>query len=101
MEIKFLKRKKKFRKGGLGIKPDLYWRYILYVTFVLIILSFAFGFYLFMRINKEPNLSVASVNRGDLIKKERIDKVLEYFKEREKKSAEILNSPSLIVDPSL
>ncbi|MFA5095482.1 MAG: hypothetical protein WC447_02390 [Candidatus Paceibacterota bacterium] len=101
MEIKFLKREKRFRKGGLGIKPDLYWRYILYITFILIILSFVFDFYLFIKINKEPNPPVLSTNEREAIKKERIDKVLEYFKEREKKSIEILSSPSPIVDPSL
>jgi hypothetical protein len=101
MEIKFLKKKKKFRKGGLGIKPDLYWRYILYMTFVLILLSCVFGLYLFMKINNESISAVVNVNGENSIKKERIDKVLEYFKEREQKSIEILNSPSPIVDPSL
>ena len=101
MEIKFLKRKKKFKKGGLGIKPDLYWRYILYVTFALILLSCVFGLYLFMKINNESASPVINISGENSIKKERIDKVLEYFSEREKKSIEILNSPSPIVDPSL
>ena len=101
MEIKFLKKKKKFRKGGLGIKPDLYWRYILYITFVLIFIFCIFGLYLFIKTSQEPILPIANVNGQDTIKKERINKVLEYFTEREKKSTEILNSPSPIVDPSL
>ncbi len=101
MEIKFLKKKKKFRKGGTWIKPDLYWKYILSATFILILFAFAFGLYLFMEINKEPVSPVANISGQDMIKKERIDKVLEYFIEREKKSTEILNSPSPIVDPSL
>jgi hypothetical protein len=101
MEIKFLKKKRKFRKGGMGISPDLYWSYILYITFAGIVLSCAFGLYLFMRISNESTPLVISANGDSLIKKERIDKVLEYFGEREKKSAEILNSPSPIVDPSL
>jgi hypothetical protein len=101
MDIKLLKKKKKFVKGGSGIKPDLYWRYILYTTFILIFLSCVFGIYLFMKINKESISPVLDTNRQDTIKKERIDKVLEYFTERENKSSEILNSPSPIVDPSL
>ena len=36
-----------------------------------------------------------------IVKKESIEKVLEYFSEREKKSNQILNSPSPVVDPSL
>lgn len=101
MDIKFLKNKKKFRKGGLGIKPDLYWRYILFMTFMLIILSCVFGTYFFVKINKGPIPLTADTSEQEAIKKERFDKVLEYFSEREKKSIEILNSPSPIIDPSL
>ncbi|MFA5936389.1 MAG: hypothetical protein WC822_00760 [Candidatus Paceibacterota bacterium] len=101
MNLKFLKKKKKFKKGGLGIKPDLYWQYILLVTFILIILASIFGLYIFWGINNESTLPVSNVGEQEAIKKERIDKVLEYFQEREKKSLEIINSPSPIVDPSL
>ncbi|OGI71358.1 hypothetical protein A3B84_00645 [Candidatus Nomurabacteria bacterium RIFCSPHIGHO2_02_FULL_35_13] len=101
MEIKFLKKKKNFTKGDLNTKPDLYWRYILYMTFTLIFASFAFGLYLFIKINKESNLPVINTDEQKTIKKERIDKVLEYFEERKNKSIEILNSPSPIIDPSL
>ena len=101
MEIKFLKKKRKFRKGGLGIKPDLYWKYLLYMTFILILLSCAFGLYLFIEINKEPVSTVMNIDKKRMTEKERLTKVLEYFSERKKKSVEILNSPSPIVDPSL
>ncbi|MEK7089104.1 MAG: hypothetical protein AAB913_03160 [Patescibacteria group bacterium] len=100
MEIKFLKKKKKFVKGGSNIRPDLYWRYILYMTFTLILISCAFGLYLFLKINKESTLTTINVNEQEVIKKERLNKVLEYFKKRENKSIEILNSPSPIIDPS-
>ncbi|MFA6586001.1 MAG: hypothetical protein WCS86_02460 [Candidatus Paceibacterota bacterium] len=99
--LKFLKKKKKFRKGGSGIKPDLYWRYILCMTFALVLIFCIFGFYFFMEINKESVSLFPGVSGKETIKKERIDKVLEYFKEREKKSVEIINSPALIIDPSL
>lgn len=100
MEINFLKKNKKLIRKDLEIKPDLYWKYILYITFVLIFFSFVFGFYLFIKISKEPVLSVNNTSGQETIKKERINKVLEYFSDREKKSTEILNSPSPIVDPS-
>jgi len=101
MKIKFFKKKKKFKKGGLIIKPDLCWIYIICVVFIIIIISCTFGFYLFAEINKEPTLPVVNTGEQGIIKKERIDEVLEYFKEREDKSTEILNSPSPIVDPSM
>jgi len=101
MEIKFLKKKKKFIKGGLSIKPDLYWRYILYMTFTLIFISCAFGLYLFIKINRELTSPITNINEQEIIKKERLDEVLKYFKKRENKSIEILNSPSPIIDPSM
>ena len=101
MNLKFLKKKKKFKKGGLGIKPDLYWQYILLATFILIILASVFSLYIFWEVNNASTLSVLNTGEQEAIKKERIDKVLEYFQERGKKSLEIINSPSPIIDPSL
>ncbi|PIP68850.1 hypothetical protein CO033_01775 [Candidatus Nomurabacteria bacterium CG_4_9_14_0_2_um_filter_32_10] len=101
MEIKFLKKKKKFTKGGLRIKPDLYWRYILYVTFILISLSFVFGFFLFRKINNQLVSPISNLDGQEIIDKGRINKILKFFKGRENKSIEILNSTSPIVDPSL
>jgi len=101
MEIKFFKKQKKFKKGGWAIKPDLYWGYILAITFLFILLFCIFGLYLFIKVNKEPISFVPTVSDQEIIKKEKLDKVLEYFSEREKKSEEILNSPSPIVDPSI
>lgn len=102
MDLKIFKIKKSFKKGGLGLRPNTGWKIILYVAFVIILGSFVFGFNLFMQTNKEFVASVA--NTGEqikIVKKERIQKVLEYFSLREKKSVEILNSPLPIVDPSL
>ena len=101
MNLKFFKKKKKFRKGGSGVKPNLYWKYILYVTFFLIIGSFVFGFYFFMKTNEQLTLPTIKTSKKETIKKERLNDVLKYFTEREKKSTEILNTPSPIIDPSL
>ena len=101
MELKSIKRKKKFKKGGSRIKPNLYWKYILYMTFFLILISFVFAFYLFIKTNKELSLPTIKTSKKETIKEEELDNALDYFKEREKKSTEILNSPSPIVDPSL
>lgn len=101
IEINFLKKKKKFKKGGLRIRPDIFWRYVLGMTIILVFLSCALGLYLFLKINKEPISSAISIDQKQTIRKERLKKVLDYFSEREKKSMEILNSPSPISDPSL
>ncbi len=101
MKIKFFKREKKFKKGGFGVKPDLYWKYILFAIFSLILASCIFGLCLFIKINRELISPVTNTSERETIKKERLDKILEYFSEREKKSIEILNSPSPIIDPSL
>jgi len=101
MKFNFLKKKKKFIKGGSKIKPDFYWRYIVYLTFVLFFLSCIFGIFLFKKVNSEITLSVENSREQETIKKERFNEILEYFQEREKKSIEIINSPSPISDPSI
>lgn len=101
MEIKFLKNKKVFKKKEIETDPNLYWKYVLLVTFILILVSCAFGFYLFSKTNKNLMFPTVNLDEQGAIKKERLDNVLEYFKERENKSIEISNSPSPISDPSL
>ena len=102
MKIEILKTKKNFKKGGFHTNPNVSWEVLLFIALILILLSFVFGFYLFRQINKEFILSDSENNsQTKVIKKERIQKVLEYFSERQKKSAEMLNSPAPIVDPSL
>ena len=54
-----------------------------------------------MEINKEPIPTVMNIDKKGMTEKERLTKALEYFSERKKKSIEILNSPSPIIDPSL
>lgn len=102
MDIKIFKNKKSFKKGGFHSNPNISWEFVFWAAFVLVLASFVFGFYLFVQINKEFILPT-TIKDGQvpIVNKDRIEKVLNYFSEKEKKSAEILNSPSPIVDPSL
>jgi len=101
MEIKFLQKKKVFKKVGSQIRPDLYWGYILLLVFIIIFVSLVLGFLLFIKVNKESELSIESTGGQESIKKERLDEALKFFENRKNKSIEILNSPSPIIDPSL
>ena|SRR3989344_7251467 len=100
--IKFFKREKHFKKKSGEVNIDLYWSFIFYTGFFLTLAAFAFGLYLFGRINKELILSADGISgQFQTIKKERIEKALEYFSLRKQKSSQILNSPAPVVDPSL
>ncbi|MEI8175116.1 MAG: hypothetical protein WCG28_04160 [bacterium] len=104
MKIKFFKKEKSFKKEkeSLWLNINFYWKLAVLFMFLVIIISFAFGYYFFMQMSKESvALPVISSGQTDTVKKERIDKVLEYFSTRETKSAVILNSPAPVVDPSL
>ena len=102
MDIKFLKIKKTFRKGGLHINPDVFWNILQGTAFVLVISSFIFGFYLFYKIEKGFVLPTQSTdNKTQSIDMERINKILELFSQKKEKSTKITNSPSPIVDPSI
>lgn len=62
MKIKFPKIKKHFKKDSSEIKPDLYWKIILNSSFVFIVLFCVFGYYNFIRINKESVLNIEETN---------------------------------------
>jgi len=100
----FKKREKTFKKDKQTVWFNINFYWELAVSFMLIafISSLFFGYNLFMKVNKEFVLSDdEKVGQIKTIKKDRIDAVLKYFSAREKKSNQILNSPSPLVDPSL
>ena len=100
--IKLFKKEKSFKKERLHRSPSFFWKLAILVIFVVFIFSYFFGYYLFIQINKEPLLETSSISsQVETVKKERIDKVLEYFSNREQKSNQILNSSAPIIDPSL
>jgi len=100
MQIKFSKPKNDFKKKGAP-NPDMYWKLIVCVTSLILFSSFVFGYYSFQEVNKEENITPSTDIEQQKKRTERLEKVLEYFGEREKKSEELLNSPSPVVDPSL
>lgn len=101
MEIKFFKKRKSFKKGGIITNPGFFWSTLLVSLSLLILVALVFGFLLFKQINNGANFDTdMPVNNVSLIDKTRLEKVLEYFSSREKKSLEILNSPAPVVDPS-
>lgn len=88
----------------MGPDLNLYWGLIVCVLLATAIIASFFGYYLFQKLNKEPALLApagGASSQIETVKKERIDKVLEYFSERKNKSSQILNSPAPVVDPSL
>jgi hypothetical protein len=99
MKLKIFKKEKVFRKGGFHINPDLWWEAVLSISFLLILASFIFGFFLLRNLSKEPVVAEIA-GQAKTIKKERINSALRYFAEKKRRSLEIANSPSPIVDPS-
>ena len=102
MKIQFIKKENSFKKKNFVFHPDLYWELAIFIAFIMIILSFFFGYYLFTQINQEP--APSDNNAGaqvPTVNKDRLEKDLNYFFDRAQKSYDILNSPSPVVDPSL
>ena len=101
MKIKLFKKENNFKKKDFELNPNLYWKIVLFLALAAIFFSFSFGYYLFMKINNEDSsLSAGDIKQAPLLTRASLEKALNYFSEREKKSAEIINSPSPIVDPS-
>lgn len=97
------KKKKKFTKEGFAVNPSLYWRFILTLAFFIIVLAFLFGFYLLNQLNKPfvPKEEDVSGVNVEVTNEERLNKILEYFKEREVVSEEIVKEPTSVKDPSI
>lgn len=101
MQIKFFKTKKNFKKKNLELNPYLYWKLIVLSAIILTTGAFVFGYYTFIQTQEDSTDSIKNSINKKPIEKERIEKVLDYFSLREKKSVQIINSPSPVVDPSL
>ena len=102
MELKnIFKLNKKFRKGGFHTDPNIGWGVVLAVGLLLILAGIVFGAYMLLKISKDTEIT-QSVNSGiKIVKKERIEKMVESFYKREIKSSDILREPAIIVDPSI
>jgi hypothetical protein len=102
MKINFLKKNKdhfSIKKGN--INPNIYWMWIFSTGLVLTLVFFSLGFYMFQKINSDSDSTTQAEINSKAVKKEKIDKALNYFKTREETSGNILNSPAGVVDPSL
>ncbi|MFZ3015608.1 MAG: hypothetical protein WA101_01230 [Minisyncoccia bacterium] len=102
MKIEFFKIKKNFAKEGrFQEKPDFFWKMAFYLGLVLTLSFFILGFFIFKQVDKESVLPMTNGVKAKIVQKERVIKVLEYFKGQEKKSEEVLNPLLKIADPSL
>ncbi len=100
LDLKILKPKKKFKKGGIHVNPEVYWVSALGVTAFIVLVMMVFGYILFQRVDAELVPVTDADSRANKIDKARIDRTLEYFKKRELVSDEIINMGAPVVDPS-
>ena len=102
LNFSFLKSKKVFVKNNVQPNANLFWMILFFLGFVLTLIIFIFGFFLFMKINTDDNSTSLPESRElKKINKIRIDKVLSIFSDRAKVSEDIINSQNSIIDPSL
>jgi len=98
---KYFKKEKKFKKDFLTVNPDAYWKSVLLLFTVMILVFLVFGYYLVRKVNNsknnEPNTSTL---RSKTINQEKLNQAIEYFSKREKVSETITNYPSPVIDPS-
>jgi lipid-A-disaccharide synthase-like uncharacterized protein len=102
MNIEFFKKRNNFKKKNFSLNPNLYWKLAVFGGLLMALLAFFFGYYLLNQINTEPvSLNTNNEGQAGMVDKVRLEKALNIFSEREKKSTDILNAPSPVVDPSL
>jgi cell division protein FtsW (lipid II flippase) len=102
IQSRLFKREKKFKKEGSWLNIYFYWKFVLGIVFVAILLSLFLGYSLFTETDRDFVLSGENFSqKSKLVRKKRIDSVLEYFRERKEKTNQIINSSNNIIDPSL
>lgn len=102
MQIKFFEKKNSFEKKDFQFNSSLYWKFALFFAFSMILGSFFFGYNFFVKINQESTLlNSDTTEQISTVSTDRLKNALNYFLERERKSSQILNSSSPVVDPSL
>lgn len=101
MEIKFFKKEKHFKKENSLLTMDFFWSISVCILSIAFLLAVFFGYQLFVEVNKEGDSAVNAGGQIENVKKERINKILEYFALKKQKSNEIINTPVLLVDPSI
>jgi|SRR3989344_6812105 len=101
LQAKLLKREKTFKKEHSSLNMNFYWQLAVFIVFVMIPFLFFLTYQFFMDINQEYIPSTESTTGQTIIRKERINKALDYFSIRKQKSTQIKSSPTPIVDPSL
>jgi len=104
IKIKFLnfKKEKHFKKKEFVFNTNSYWQVAVFVSLAIVVSFGVFGYYLFLQTSKEAApRAVSESGEIPMIKTGSLEKALGYFSERAKKTSQILNSPSPVVDPSL
>jgi hypothetical protein len=98
----FKKNKNAFSIKKESIDPNIYWKWVFALAFLVVLGSFVFGFYIFSKVEtKDASDSGAQAGTARAIQKEKIYKALEYFEAKHNKSNQILEAPSPVIDPSL
>jgi uncharacterized protein YpmS len=102
MKIQFPKKEDVFKKKDFSFDMFFYWKIAMFIFVLFFILFSVFGFYLFFKVNRDfSETEKKETEMKPLIQKERLDKALNIFLEKENKSKEILESSQKIPDPSL
>lgn len=105
LNINFLqkfKTKKVFKKENNQIDPNKFWNALLSVFFLIFLGGAVFGYFTFQNLTKD--LAVNTENDQNSVgtnQRNKIKNIIEYFDQKQANSGKILESETLIIDPSL
>ena len=103
MELKLFKAKKIFSHKSWSNNPQKHWHVGIIIFFSLLLVSFCFGAYFFIQGLNEIKIVETEEPKAnfEMIKRDRLQKVLDIFEARKIKSEEILNQTPVFGDPSI
>ncbi len=104
MDMQIFKKENSLRKkkDSQWRSLRLYWKMAVLFMFIVALGSAFFSYYFFRQISKDIIIEEGeNLSPVRTIKKQRLEKALQYFSARKEKSTQILSSPAPIIDPSL
>ncbi len=78
------------------------WIFLLVISFFILVLIFVGSFLFFTKVSQDEYFKSSSPEvSSEILSREKLNKVLEYFENRKQKTDEILSAPLSLPDPSL
>ena len=98
-----MRRAKVSKEASLGPSPHALWKWLLFISLFLLLISAASGLYLFFQISQGDIFQVENSNRSSLggLDQKKLRSTLDFYEAKAKMLEDLKAHPHDIIDPSI